>query len=214
MISSELLKKFYDYLSKNGHPDPVGALARTAKLSDFKDSYQKMNHKGMFAIPVNQATALGIEDIDSSPSAALGAVLAIDVENMIALDGDIVKMHQAWLKGVEVTKRSRVAKKFVDNLNSNRDEINKLLGITSTDIEMPDELTPHEAEIAAAVASDGFTVQKVYTNSNSENPLKGLLEATTGDSAVPQPVEPNGLIPEDQDEREIEALIQLIKSRR
>ena len=169
----------YRTAKEQGHPDPVGFVARSDVLSKLDPDFADSKKFGITGLRLEDVERIGITDAGTTQD-NINAAIQVDIDNHKNFKrvGD---MHVAYYGGGEaVANQSKRPKKFMRDLNKAKKKwgsklrsLDKRKELPQTDLpefESPEiiEATPTAGSVE--VGGDATRVQEVRSNASIERP--------------------------------------------
>lgn len=176
-LNDQDIVSIFNTIKDQGHPDPVGFLARSELLTGLDHSFSKDSRFGVTGVKqddVDRIEAGNAEDVVSN----LAAAVKVDLDNFSNFK-DVSNMHVAFQSGGEaVADRSKRPKKFLRDLSKAKIRMDKRLKKIAKGQEAPEQpsINVEEPEI---VSNDVPAQNLVSTGDASKlDQIRGALKSS------------------------------------
>jgi len=119
-LKTEKILEIKQRLEEQGHPDPIGFIARSKLLSNLDHSFSNENKVGFTGVRQEDSQGLDVENFEDNLSAAVQT----DINNFEKY-GASIPMHSAFLEGESGI--SNKPQKFLKKLNKEKKKIDEEL---------------------------------------------------------------------------------------
>lgn len=192
MLSDQDILGVYEIAKEQGHPDPIGLIARSEVITDLDDSFATKERFGIAGVRQEDVERIGVGEASDAVD-NLAAAIRIDMDNFSNFK-DVANMHVAFHSGGEaVADRSKRPKKFMRKLAKKKLALDKR--IKSLQKNKPQKKTEKvetslglglsvpefgrvEAKQLSSNAGDASKLETIRNNSRSVTPKKREIPKT------------------------------------
>lgn len=177
----------YNVVKAEGHPDPVGFIARSDLASGLDNDYSNKDRVGITGLKPSQAEKIEAGDVQDIVQ-NLSAAVKLDIDNYSEYK-DVSNMHVAFESGGEaVADRSKRPKKFLRDLSKAKVKWDKRIKEIK-DNQQPIEVPQVEAQVPQiAAAPRGENTSFGGDASKLEQIRKAFVEPVKQKREIPKSV--------------------------